>query len=118
MKQSHDFSQHDGAQSPAEVLLEACACSKTYGVEGRHPYDPRPSLVLDCVQLQIRAGEFVALLGPSGSGKSTLLRILAGLIEPRQKSCGAIIERQRVPFDQLHDRSSGRDDLGQRGDVE
>ncbi|WP_223799618.1 sulfate/molybdate ABC transporter ATP-binding protein [Sphingomonas nostoxanthinifaciens] len=31
------------------------------------------------VDLDIRSGEFLALLGPSGSGKTTLLRILAGL---------------------------------------
>nr|WP_207908750.1 ABC transporter ATP-binding protein [Pseudonocardia endophytica] len=35
--------------------------------------------VLDGIDLQLRSGDFVALLGPSGTGKTTLLRILAGL---------------------------------------
>jgi NitT/TauT family transport system ATP-binding protein len=39
-------------------------------------------LVLENVDLTIRSGEIVGLLGRSGSGKSTLLRIIAGLIAP------------------------------------
>jgi NitT/TauT family transport system ATP-binding protein len=59
-----------------ESLLEARHVSKTYGDKDS------PVLVLKDVNLDIRAGEFIALLGPSGSGKSTLLRILAGLLPP------------------------------------
>ena len=39
-------------------------------------------VVLEDVDLTIRAGEIIGLLGRSGSGKSTLLRIIAGLIQP------------------------------------
>src|ERR1700760_2156507 len=39
-------------------------------------------VVLEKVDLTIRAGEIVGLLGRSGSGKSTLLRIIAGLVAP------------------------------------
>jgi len=37
---------------------------------------------VDHVSLDIRAGEFFALLGPSGCGKTTLLRMLAGFETP------------------------------------
>jgi NitT/TauT family transport system ATP-binding protein len=46
--------------------------------------------VLADVNLMLRAGEIVGLLGRSGSGKSTLLRIIAGLIRP---SDGEVIYR-------------------------
>ena len=43
-------------------------------------------LVLDQINLSVKSGEIVALLGTSGSGKSTLLRIISGLISPSSGS--------------------------------
>ncbi|RST79597.1 ABC transporter ATP-binding protein, partial [Aquibium carbonis] len=45
------------------------------------------TMILDGLDLSIRKGEFVALLGSSGCGKTTLLRAIAGFVKP---SAGAI----------------------------
>ena len=53
-----------------------------------------PTLIraVDDITLEVRNGEFLALLGSSGSGKSTLLNLMAGLDRP---SSGAILAQGR-----------------------
>src|SRR3954453_577456 len=46
-----------------------------------HKRFPDGTLAVDDLDLEIRDGEFMVLVGPSGSGKSTALRMLAGLEE-------------------------------------
>ncbi|SMC70512.1 NHLP bacteriocin export ABC transporter permease/ATPase subunit [Rhizobium sp. RU36D] len=45
-------------------------------------YGPDQPLIFNDLSLQVRPGEFVALVGPSGTGKSTLFRLLLGFEQP------------------------------------
>ncbi len=62
----------------AGVLARPVAVS----VSGLQHRLPGGRVLFDDLELRIRAGESLVLLGPSGVGKSTLLRLLAGLEEP------------------------------------
>jgi len=67
----------------AEVLpaARAVALSKIYG-QGETRV-----VALDGVDVDIKAGEFTAVMGPSGSGKSTLMHVLAGLDSASAGQC-------------------------------
>ncbi len=61
----------------SDALLQIQACCQAF---------PKPDgedlLVLNDINLTLKEGEIVGLLGRSGSGKSTLLRLIAGLAQP------------------------------------
>jgi len=58
------------------TILQAAGLRKQYRL-GDHTVD-----ALAGIDIAIRRGEFVAIMGPSGSGKSTLLHLLGGLDRP------------------------------------
>jgi putative ABC transport system ATP-binding protein len=64
---------------------------------GKKVSSPEGALtILDGINLEVSAGQAVALVGPSGAGKTTLLALLAGLDHPTSggvRLCGADLEK-------------------------
>ena len=56
----------------SDVILSVRGITKKYG----------SVTVLDDVNLDVRHGEVLALLGENGAGKSTISSIIAGLVQP------------------------------------
>jgi ABC-type lipoprotein export system ATPase subunit len=69
----------DQADVDSGALVKMTRVSKVYGSGGQ------AFTALQPLDLQIKAGTFVAIVGKSGSGKSTLLNLLAGFDRARRR---------------------------------
>ena len=65
-----------GAGGPGVPMLSVRGLSVSYG----------DALALDAVDLEVGAGEVVAIVGANGAGKTSLIRTVAGILKPRAGS--------------------------------
>jgi ABC-2 type transport system ATP-binding protein len=85
-------------------LLRARSVARSFGAH----------VALEATDIEVRAGETLALIGPNGAGKSTLLSVLAGALEP---SAGSVerVNGVRVGWvpqrPALYDRLTARENL-------
>jgi len=97
----------DGVAPTKPVIIRLEALSKRYQEAGQS------RLVLDELNREFRAGEFICLLGKSGSGKSTLLNLISGIDAPssghvvicngpEEVRITALREHQRTLFRRQH----------------
>jgi lipoprotein-releasing system ATP-binding protein len=81
----------------SDAVLSCRGLHKTY-------QGPAPVHVLRGVDLEVRRGERIAIMGRSGSGKSTLLHVLGGLDAPS----GGTVLVQGKPFSEMGEAERGR----------
>ena len=88
-----------------DALLRARNVARRFGSQ----------VALEPTDIDVRAGETLALIGPNGAGKSTLLSILAGALEP---SAGRLERLDGVRVGWVPQRSSFYDRLTARENLE
>ena len=64
--------------------MEKNVILKLEDVSKKYRYGDQIVTALDNVNLEIRTGEIIVILGPSGAGKTTLLNVLSGLDRPSE----------------------------------
>jgi putative ABC transport system ATP-binding protein len=76
IKVKNTTKKHDGQSADKGSPIDLYQISKTYDSPSG------PFTALQDINLHVRAGDFVAVVGKSGSGKTTLLNVLAGIDRP------------------------------------
>ncbi|HVI56017.1 MAG TPA: cyclic peptide export ABC transporter [Luteibacter sp.] len=80
-----DLARESDERTPdiASVPREAWNCIRLEDISYTYPGDAEPRVALGPVNLEVRRGEMVFIVGGNGSGKSTLLLVLSSLLTPR-----------------------------------
>lgn len=82
----------------SEIIIQGTGLAKTYQ-EG-----PLTTPVFSGIDVQVMAGESLAIVGASGSGKSTLLHLLAGLDKPT----AGLVKLMSQPLQEFSETERGR----------
>jgi NitT/TauT family transport system ATP-binding protein len=82
-----------GATAAPTAPPEPLAALRVQGLSKVHGHGPGAVHALDGIDLEVRSGELLCLVGASGCGKSTLLNLIAGLDQP---TAGTVDARGRT----------------------
>lgn len=97
-----EFDEEDKYQSQEKITIEDFEDIELSHVSFTYP--AKKTMALDDINLSIKKGEHVAIVGENGSGKTTLAKVLSGLYEPTQgKILMGEIDYKNLSFDSLID---------------
>jgi putative ABC transport system ATP-binding protein len=97
----------------APVLVQGRLVLLAHDLSKDYPMNGEVVHALRGISLEVRAGEYVAVVGPSGSGKSTLLQLIGGIDTPSRGS----VEVMGTSLGSLSDRQLTRLRLNRLGFV-
>ena len=89
---SNGFAKQEGLTQVASPVTEPMIDLR--GITKAYQTDAGPFWALKGIDLQVRPGEFVAVVGKSGSGKSTLINMFTGIDHPTEGE--AVVARTRI----------------------
>ncbi|MFA5987236.1 MAG: ABC transporter ATP-binding protein [Candidatus Paceibacterota bacterium] len=102
-----------GVREVTEENTQASFVLELQDVYQRYPDSGRLKTVLNDIDLRVRQGEFVSIVGPTGCGKSTMFRMIAGIEQPASgtllvdgkpvlgpsRNCGVVFQQySQFPF--------------------
>jgi len=99
MDTGHGYVVDEGSSSSIKSTADT---DTDTGIAGTTPPTTPNNLIFDCVDLSIREGSRITILGENGSGKSTLLSIIAGEISP---SIGTVHFANGITIGHYHQHS-------------